>query len=300
MDPEIKDLVCKLKEVCMKRIDKIENEALKERASDGLGVIIQLLEDETSAADIIKTCLDIVDKMYSKDKFVLRKDAKELFQKIERKHSFSSCLIHVENAADVIDSATDVIDKTIVIKDCIRCLKAYIGDKTSEKTIAKKLNELFDNLSIFCIELHTVINEYFEVCESCSFNGESMSFLDVYQEKPYLASVYEIIKYLKKLSITKENVRNILKVVDRYIFAQDRIIKQIMLDRFSLLYPNDGSLEKIKSSYQIFDKYDSIIRALCIIIQTERKSIEDTLESVEDDIEECDHKCCIITDDDDD
>ena len=127
-----------------------------------------------------------------------------------------------------------------------------------------------------------------------------MSFLDVYQEKPYLASVYNIIEYLKKLSITKENVKDILKVVDRYIFAQDRIIKQIVLDRFSLLYPNDGSLEKIKSSYQIFDKYDSIIRALCIIIQTERKAIEDTVEEVEDDIEECDHKCCIITDEDDD
>lgn len=298
MDPEIKDLVCKLKEVCMKRIDKIENEVLKERASDGLNVTLQLLEDETSAADIIKTCLDIIDKMYSKDKFVLRKDATELFQKIERKHAFSSCLIHVENAADVIDSASDVIDKTIVIKDYVRCLKAYIGDKTSEKTIAKKLNELFDNLSIFCIELHTVINEYFEVSESCSLNEDSMRFLDVYQEKPYLASVYDIIKYLKKLSITKENVRSILKVVDRYIYAQNRIIKQIMLDRFSLLYPNDGTA-KIKSD-QVFDKYDSIIRALCIIIQTERKAIEDTIEEVEDDIEECDHKCCIITDEDDD
>ena len=298
MDPEIKDLVCKLKEVCKKRIDKIDNEVLKERASDGLNVTLQLLEDETSAADIIKTCLDIIDKMYSKDKFVLRKNATELFQKIERKHAFSSCLIHVENAADVIDSASDVIDKTIVIKDYVRCLKAFIGDKTSEKTIAKKLNQLFDNLSIFCIELHTVITEYFEVCESCSFNGESMSFLDLYQEKPYLGSVYQIIEYLKKLSITKENVRNILKVVDRYIFAQDRIIKQILLDRFSLLYPNDGT-EKIKSD-QIFDKYDSIIRALCIIIQTERKAIEDTIEEVEDDIEECDHKCCIITDEDDD
>lgn len=294
MDPEIKDLVCKLKEVCMKQIDKIENEALKERASDGLNVTLQLLEDETSAADIIKTCLDIIDKMYSKDKFVLRKNAKELFQKIERKHAFSSCLIHIENAADVIDSATEAIDKTIVIKDCVRCLKAYIGDKTSEKTIAKELNELFDNLSIFCIELHTVINEYFEVCESCSFSGEDLRFLDIYQEKPYLESIYKIIEYLKKLSITKENVRDILKVVDRYIFAQDRIIKQIVLDRFSLL-----GTEKIKSNH-VFDKYDSIIRALCIIIQTERKAIEDTIEEVEVDIEECDHKCCIITDEDDD
>lgn len=299
MDPEIKDLVCKLKEVCMKRIDKIENEALKERASDGLGVTIQLLEDETSAADIIKTCLDIVDKMYSKDKFVLRNNAAELLKKIERKHKFSSCLLHVENAADVIDSATEVIDKTIAIKDCVRCLKAYIGDKTSEKTIAKKLNELFDNLSIFCIELHTVINEYFEVCESCSFNGEDLRFLDIYQEKPYLESIYKIIEYLKKLSITKENVKDILKVVDRYMFAQNMIIKQIVLDTFSLLYPYDGTLEKIKS-YQSFDKYDSIIKYLCIIIQTERKAIEDTVEEVEDDIEECDHHCCIIADEDDD
>ena len=32
----------------------------------------------------------------------------------------------------------------------------------------------------------------------------------------------------------------------------------------------------------------------------ERKAIEDTVEEVEDDIEECDHKCCIITDEDDD
>lgn len=294
MDPEIKDLVCKLKEVCMKRIDKINNEVLKERASDGLGVTLQLLEDETSAADIIKTCLDIVDKMYSKDKFILRKNAKELFQKIERKHAFSSCLIHVENAIDVIDSATDVIDKTIVIKDCVRCLEAFISDKTSEKTIAKKLNELFDNLSIFCIELHSVINYYFEVCESCSSDEESMCFLDVYQEKPYFESVYTIIEYLKELSITKENINDILKVVDRYIFAQNKIIKQIVLDRFSLL-----GTEKIKS-YHVFDKYDSIIRALCIIIQTERKAIEDTVDEVEDDIEDCDHRCCIITDEDDD
>ena len=299
MDPEIKDLVCKLKEVCMKRIDKIENEALKERASDGLGVTIQLLEDETSAADMIKTCLDIVDKMYSKNKFVLQNNAAELLKKIVRKHKFSSCLIHVENATDVIDSATEVIDKTIVIKNCVKCLKAYIGDKTSEKTIAKKLDELFDNLSIFCIELHTVINEYFEVCESCSFNGEGRRFLDLYQERPYLESVYKIIEYLKKLSITKENIKDILKVVERYIFAQNMIIKQIVLDTVSLLYPYDGTLEKIKS-YQSFDKYDSIIRYLCFIIQTERKAIEDTVEEVEDDIEECDHRCCIIADEDDD
>lgn len=296
MNSEIKDLICKLSDVCMERIDKIDNEVLKERASKCLGVTIQLLEDETSDADIIKTCLDIIDKMYSKDKFILRKNATELFQKIERKHSFSSCLIHLEYASDVIDSATKVIDKTIVIKDYVRCLKAFIGDKTSKKTIAKKLNELFDNISLFCIELNVVMNYYFEISESCSFNGESMSFLDIYQEKPYLESVYKIIEYLKKLSITKENVRDILKVVDRYIFAQNKIIKEILLDRFSLLYSHSSeNTEKIKSD-QIFDKYDSIIRALCIIINTERKAIEDTVKTVKNDIKECDHHCCIITD----